>query len=238
MDEMSGFGIVAFRRWDPCTMMNMNPLMNLMLGEDEEELMRRRRRMGPPMKQSIMRRILGVADPNPTFTPPPVYANNEIDRQGMMRNVDGGMQGLNSLPYDVFDGLMAQQRADGIGPAGRVMNAFGLPGGGLSPRVMANNKAMDDMMRDFATKGSPIYRDVDAARAQFDAMQADRAARGREFISRERNPGYNPGETPVQRASGSFPAPGQKMTPKAVGYMGGGVKGGGSKGTWGGAFSK
>jgi hypothetical protein len=221
-------------------MMNMNPLMSLMLGDDQQELMRRRnRRMAPPMKGAIVRRILGIADPNPTFTPGPAYANNQLTGGlGMNRYVDGTIQGANSLPYDVFDGLMEQRRVDGIGPFGKAMNAFGLPGAGLSPTVMANDRAMDDMMSAFGTKGSPIYGDVDAARAQFDAMQADRAASGRQAISRERNPGYNPGETPAQRASGSFPSPGQKTTPKAVGYMGGGKKSGGSKGTWGGAFSK
>ena len=204
----------------------MNPLMSLMLGEDEEELMRRRRRrMAQPMKQSIMRRILGVADPNPTFTPRPAYENNQLTSElGINRYVDGSIQGANSLPYDVFDGLMAQKRADGIGPVGRIMNAFGIPGYGFSPRIFENEKAMDDMMSAFSTKGSPIYRDVDAARAQFDAMQVKRADKGRDPITRVRNKGYNPGETPAPRFNNNVPAPGQKMTPKAVSYMGVGTK--------------
>ena len=204
----------------PCSM-NMNPLMSLMLGEDEEELLRRRRRrMAPSMDVNFLRRITGVADPNPWYTPRPAYENNQLTSDlGINRYVDGSIQGANSLPYDVFDGLMAQKRADGIGPVGRIMNAFGIPGYGFSPRIFENEKAMDDMMSAFSTKGSPIYGDVDAARAQFDAMQVKRADKGREPITRVRNKGYNPGETPPAQKTFGGPAPGQKMAPKAVSYM-------------------
>lgn len=203
-------------------------ISSLMGDEDGDEDWRRKKiRHTMPEGTILSRQLLGVEDRKPkTFTPRPEIQNNQLTSElGINRLVDGSIQGAYSLPYDVFGGLMEQKRRDGAGPISSfIQGAFGIPAAAFSPRIFENEKAMDDMMSAFSTKGSPIYGDVDAARAQFDAMQVKRADKGRDPITRVRNKGYNPGETPAPRFNNNVPAPGQKMTPKAVSYMGVGTK--------------